>query len=148
MVGAGGWAAGSHLPALAGLAGYEVTAVATTRQESADRVAADHGVPLAFAGAGPLVAHDEVDLVVVSVKAPEHAKVIRAALEAGKHVLSEWPLTVDPAEAAELAELASAAGVTHAVVTRDQDVSSDRTRHVLGWSPTRPSLLAYLRDGG
>ncbi|MDF2711041.1 Gfo/Idh/MocA family oxidoreductase [Nonomuraea muscovyensis] len=116
VVGAGGWAAGSHLPALAGLAGYEVTAVATTRQESADRVAADHGVPLAFAGAGPLVAHDEVDLVVVSVKAPEHAKVIRAALEAGKHVLSEWPLTVDPAEAAELAELASAAGVTHAVV--------------------------------
>ncbi|MFC5750609.1 hypothetical protein, partial [Actinomadura rugatobispora] len=26
------------------------------------------------------------------MKAPEHSKVIRAALKAGKHVLSEWPL--------------------------------------------------------
>ena len=115
VVGASGWARISHLPALTALAEYEVTAVATTRQESADRVAADFGVPLAFADPGLLIAHDQVDLVVVSVRAPEHAKLIRAALKAGKHVLSEWPLTVDPAEAAELAELASAAGVVHAV---------------------------------
>ncbi|MFI7639664.1 Gfo/Idh/MocA family protein [Nonomuraea sp. NPDC049400] len=115
VVGASGWARHSHLPALTALAEYEVTAVATTRQESAERVAADYGVPLAFADPGLLIAHDQVDLVVVSVKAPEHAKLIRAALEAGKHVLSEWPLTVDPAEAAELADLASAARVVHAV---------------------------------
>ncbi|WP_084464615.1 Gfo/Idh/MocA family protein [Microtetraspora fusca] len=115
VVGASGWARASHLPALTALSEYEVTAVATTRQESADRVAAEYGVPLAFADPGMLIAHDHVELVVVSVKAPEHAKVIRAALEAGKHVLSEWPLTVDPTEAAELADLASAAGVVHAV---------------------------------
>ncbi|MEV5569176.1 Gfo/Idh/MocA family oxidoreductase [Spirillospora sp. NPDC052269] len=115
VVGASGWAGASHLPALEGLAEFEVTAVATTRQESADKEAAAHGVPLAFADAGTLVAHPDVDLVVVSVKAPEHAKVIRAALEAGKHVLSEWPLTVDPDEADELAALAVSAGVVHAV---------------------------------
>ncbi|MET8007340.1 Gfo/Idh/MocA family protein [Nonomuraea glycinis] len=115
VVGGSGWAKTSHLPALAGLAAFEVTAVATTKQESADRVAAEHGVPLAFADAGTLAAHPDVDLVVVSVRAPEHAKVIRAALAAGKHVLSEWPLTVDSGEAEELAEAATAAGVAHAV---------------------------------
>ncbi|MFE4516963.1 Gfo/Idh/MocA family protein [Kitasatospora sp. NPDC056783] len=115
IVGAGGWAGESHLPALAGLDGFEVTAVATTKQASADRAAAAHGVPLAFADAGALAAHPDVDLVVVSVKTPGHARVIRAALAAGKHVLSEWPLGVDAAEAEELARAAAEAGVVHAV---------------------------------
>ncbi|SEF90860.1 Predicted dehydrogenase [Nonomuraea solani] len=115
VVGASGWANEAHLPALATLEEFQVTAVATTRQESADRVAAAFGVPLAFADAGLLTAHDDVDLVVVSVRAAEHAKVIRAALEAGKHVLAEWPLGVDPDESDELAEAAAAAGVAHAV---------------------------------
>ncbi|MFE2721746.1 Gfo/Idh/MocA family protein [Kitasatospora sp. NPDC059327] len=44
-----------------------------------------------------------------------HAKVIRAALAAGKHVLSEWPLGVDVAEAEDLARAAAAAGVVHVV---------------------------------
>ncbi|MFI7298680.1 Gfo/Idh/MocA family protein [Streptomyces sp. NPDC050121] len=115
IVGASGWAGVSHLPALAGLAGFEVTAVATTNQASADKVAAAHAVPLAFADAGTLAAHPDVDLVAVSVRVSGHAKVIRAALEAGKHVLCEWPLGVDAAEADELAREAAAAGVVHAV---------------------------------
>ncbi|WP_030745687.1 Gfo/Idh/MocA family protein [Streptomyces sp. NRRL S-31] len=115
VVGASGWAGVSHLPALAGLDGFAVTAVATTNQASADKAAAAHGVPLAFTDARTLAAHPEVDLVVVSVKAAEHAKVIRAALEAGRHVLSEWPLGVDAAEADDLARAAGAAGVVHAV---------------------------------
>ncbi|MGW0808251.1 Gfo/Idh/MocA family protein [Nonomuraea sp. NPDC002799] len=128
IVGASGWANEAHLPALAALDEYRVTAVATTRQESADRVAAAYGVPLAFADDGALTAHDDVDLVVVSVRAQKHTKVIRAALEAGKHVLSEWPLTVDPEEAAELAEAAEAAGVVHAVCL--QGYHSPGTRFV------------------
>lgn len=115
VVGASGWAGVSHLPALAGLAEFQVTAVATTKRESADEAAAAHGVPLAFDDAAALVAHRDVDLVVVSVKAPGHAELIRAALAARKHVLSEWPLTVDPHEAQELAAAAEAAGVVHAV---------------------------------
>ncbi|GAA2307189.1 Gfo/Idh/MocA family oxidoreductase [Nonomuraea roseoviolacea subsp. roseoviolacea] len=115
VVGASGWAAGSHLPALTALDGYEVTAVATTNMTSAHKAAAEHDARLAFDDAGELAAHPDVDLVVVSVKAPGHAAVIRAALEAGKHVVSEWPLTVDPAEADELARAASEAGVVNAV---------------------------------
>lgn len=116
IVGASGWASVSHLPALAGLSEFRVTAVATTNQASADRVAAAFDVPLAFDDAEALTDHRDVDLVVVSVRAPMHAKVIRAALAAGKHVLSEWPLTVDPAEADELASAASAARGANAVV--------------------------------
>lgn len=116
VVGASGWADGSHLRALAALPEFEVTAVATTNQVSADRAAATHGVRYAFGDARELIGHAEVDLVVVSVKASGHAAIIRAALEAGKHVVSEWPLGVDDDEAEELAAAAAAAGVVHAVV--------------------------------
>jgi len=126
VVGASGWADRSHLPALAALEAFEVTAVATTNRASADRAAAAHGVRHAFTDANELAAHPDVDLVVVSVKASGHAAVVRAALDAGKHVVSEWPLGVDAAEASELAEAAEAAGVVHAVVLQGHHSPSAR----------------------
>ena len=109
------WAAAAHLPALAHLDELTVTAVATTRKDSARAAASTFGVRHAFASAEELAFHPEVDLVVASVKVPAHAAVIRAALAAGKHVYAEWPLGVDLAEASALAGAAAAAGVVHAV---------------------------------
>ncbi len=60
-------------------------------------------------------AHPHVDRVVVTVKVPAHVELVRAALDAGKHVYCEWPLATTAAEAADLAEAARRAGV-HAVV--------------------------------
>ncbi len=112
------WAAAAHLPALAHLDELTVTAVATTRKDSARAAAGTFGVRHAFASAEELASHPEVDLVVASVKVPAHAAVVGAALAAGKHVYAEWPLGVDLAEASALADAASAAaaaGVVHAV---------------------------------
>jgi predicted dehydrogenase len=109
------WAAAAHLPALAHLDELTVTAVATTRKDSARAAASTFGVRHAFASAEELASDPEVDLVVASVKVPAHAAVIRAALAAGKHVYAEWPLGVDLAEASALADAAAAAGVVHAV---------------------------------
>jgi predicted dehydrogenase len=111
----GSWAAGAHLPALAHLDELTVTAVATTRRESARESADTFGILHFFDRAEELAGHPEVDLVVASVKVPAHAAVIRAALAAGKHVLAEWPLGTDLAEASALADAAAAAGVVHAV---------------------------------
>lgn len=126
VVGASGWADSSHLPALTALEEFDVTAVATTNQASADKSAAAHGARYAFADAHELVTHPEVDLVVVSVRASGHAAVIRAALDAGKHVVSEWPLGVDADEAEELTAAAIAAGVAHAVVLQGHHSPSVR----------------------
>jgi len=53
--------------------------------------------------------------VAVVVKVPEHYGPTRAALEAGKHVYTEWPLGRTTAEAEELAALARSKGVQTAV---------------------------------
>jgi predicted dehydrogenase len=107
----GGWAPQSHLPALAHLPGYELRALSASSTASARAAGEKYGVPLAFGSTADLVASDEVDLVVVSVRVPLHREVISTALGAGKAVLSEWPLGNGAAEAAELAESAERAGV-------------------------------------
>src|SRR2546429_1664411 len=109
------WAAAAHLPALAHLDELTVTAVATTRKDSARAAAGTFGVRHAFASAEELASDPEVDLVVASVKVPAHAAVIRAALAAGKHVYAEWPPGVDLADASALAAAAAAAGVAPAL---------------------------------
>ena len=110
-----GWGTLAHLPALAALPEYEVTAVATTRAETARATADAFGVPLAFDNAASLIASPEVDVVAVTVKVTEHDAVVRAALDMGKHVFCEWPLGTDLGQATALAELAAATGRQHIV---------------------------------
>lgn len=52
----------------------------------------------------------DVDAVVIATDAPSHYKIARAALESGKHVLVEKPMTLVPDEAQALVAQAEAAG--------------------------------------
>lgn len=109
------WAARAHIPALRALPDYEVVAVSTTRQASADAAAQAYGIPHAFDNHAALVASPDVDVVVVSVKVPYHYELVTAAIEAGKHVYCEWPLGKDLDEAVRMTEHARAKGVHGAV---------------------------------
>src|SRR5262249_43010032 len=53
-----------------------------------------------------LIAADAVDLVLVLTSPPSHFTIAKAALEAGKHVLTEKPLAMTLDEASELVDLA------------------------------------------
>ena len=53
---------------------------------------------------------DDVDAVVIATPTTTHYELVRAALEAGKHVLVEKPITTDTAEAEELCELSDTRG--------------------------------------
>jgi predicted dehydrogenase len=46
-----GFASIAHIPALRALSDFEISAVCTTRQDSADAAATHYGVPLAFCDA-------------------------------------------------------------------------------------------------
>jgi predicted dehydrogenase len=78
-------------------------------------VAETFGIAHAFEHPEDLIACPEVDVVAITVKAPDHAPLVRSALAAGKHVFCEWPLGVDAAEADELASVASRSSVAHLV---------------------------------
>ncbi len=110
-----GWAARAHIPAIAASPSFSLAAVATTRSSSAEEARTRFGARHAFTDARSLAEHPDVDLVVVTVKVPAHVELVTAALEAGKHVYCEWPLTTTADEAAALAAAGERAGVHTAV---------------------------------
>src|SRR5438132_8006906 len=107
-----GWAAQAHIPALKSLSDdFEITALSTSRRESADAAAQLFDVPVAFDNHEELVNSPNVDVVAVTVRVPYHLELATAALEAGKAVYCEWPLGNGLAEAETLAVLAKTRGV-------------------------------------
>jgi predicted dehydrogenase len=112
-----GFAAGAHIEALRRLPEVEVVAVAGRDAARTAELAARHRVR-AHAGHADLVDDPEVDAVHNCTINRLHREVSLAALERGKHVLSEKPLAMDSAESAELAaaaDRAAAAGVRSGV---------------------------------
>ena len=111
----GGWAAESHVPAVQGLEGLELSAVATSSQETADEAAHTFGVAKAYSDGAALIADGEIDVVAVATRVPDHRPLVLASIAAGKHVYSEWPLGPSSAESAAMARTAQAAGIHHAI---------------------------------
>ena len=111
----GTWSARSHLPALRASSDVELTAVCTTRADSAEAARRAWGARLAFDDWRSMVASREIDAAAVVVRVPSHYAPAKAALEAGKHVYCEWPLGRTTAEAVELAALAETKGLDTAV---------------------------------
>ena len=92
-----------------------LTAVCTTKPDSAEAARQAYGAKLAFHDYHAMAASPEIDAVAVVVRVPSHFGPTKAALEAGKHVYCEWPLGQTTAEAEELTALAKANGLVTAV---------------------------------
>lgn len=161
----GGWAADSHVPAVQGLDGLELAAVATTSRETADEAAHAFGVAKAYGDGTALIADPEIDIVTVATRVPDHRALVLAAVGAGKHVYSEWPLGRSSAEAEEMARAAQAAGVHHAIglqLRASPAVHAARERlasgaigrvlslsafsSTAGFGPDVPAQFLYLED--
>ena len=110
-----GFSSIAHMPALLALPDFEVVAVCTTRQASAEVAARHYGAAHAFADPVKLARHPDVDMVTVCVSVPGHLDPVMAAIDAGKHVYSEWPLGRTTAEALTMRDAAAAKGVRHTV---------------------------------
>ena len=130
LVGVGNWARYGHIPALQLLPEYEIVAVSSRQRATADEIAKAFDIRYAFDSVTQLVTHPEVDLVVVLPPAPQHAAVVRAAIEAGKDVYCEWPLTTSTHDSEALLKMAEDAQV----------------RHVAGLQRRLGSSALFLRD--
>jgi predicted dehydrogenase len=97
-----------HVDALRRL-GVEVTGVVGSTPERAE---AKRLGPV-YESYDALLADDRVDVVHLTTPNNLHHAQVKAALEAGKHVVCEKPLAVTAAESAELLELAERSGLVH-----------------------------------
>lgn len=115
-----GFASIAHIPALRALPQFEIVAVCTASQETAEAAARQYGATLAFSNPHELAQHPGIDLVTVSVKVPDHLQPVMAAIDAGKHVYCEWPLGRSVEEAVQMHDAAERRGIRHAVGLQGQ----------------------------
>ncbi len=161
----GGWGRDGHVPAVQGLPGLELAAVATNSRKTAAAAGKAFGVSAAYGSGMELIRAGGIDLVTVATQVPDHRELVLAAIDAGLHVYSEWPLGRSVAEAAEMASAARAAGIHAAVglqlrgspaVRRARTlIASGAIGRVLGMSlysatagfgPDVPAPFVYLED--
>ncbi|MET7985080.1 Gfo/Idh/MocA family oxidoreductase [Streptomyces sp. NPDC005281] len=98
------------LPAFTAAPGLELAAVASRDPAKAERVGRRFGCR-PVQGYAELIGADDVQAVYVPLPAALHAHWVEAALDAGKHVLAEKPLTTDPESTERLLDLAAKRGV-------------------------------------
>ena len=83
----------------------EVTAIASRGRKRLDETAAKFGIPERYTEFEEMLARAPIDAVCVATPDHLHFSFAKAALEAGKHVLCEKPMTTSLAEADELLAL-------------------------------------------
>ena len=76
--------------------GGQLAAVASRHLDRAEAFAARYDIPTAYGSFDALLADPNVDIVYIATPHNLHAENARDALEAGKAVLCEKPLTVNP----------------------------------------------------
>jgi predicted dehydrogenase len=106
-----GWIAERFVAALQRLTTQQVVAVGSRTAGSAQEFAGRFGLAHAHGSYEELVADPDVDVVYVATPHNFHRPHAGLALEAGKHVLIEKPITLNAAEARELAALAAERGL-------------------------------------
>lgn len=87
-----------------------ISAVCGRRAERVDKFASTHGIPFPTTDRRAFFARSDVDIVYVATPVQTHFDLAMEALEAGKHVLVEKPMTTSSAQTAALFEAASAHG--------------------------------------
>jgi NDP-hexose-3-ketoreductase len=109
VLGCGSIAQRKALPALVAGPDTVVAAIASRDKDKAARYASEFGgEPVGYED---LLTHPGVDAIYLALPTGLHHEWTRAALEAGKHVLAEKPLTASAADTRDLLELAERRGL-------------------------------------
>lgn len=105
----------AHIEAIGRLDCAEVSAIVVRDPERAARLARELGVPRFYSDYRDLLADPGIDVVHDCTPNAAHFAINRDCILAGKHILSEKPLTVNSRDSGELAELAASRNVKSAV---------------------------------
>src|SRR5438132_14010413 len=99
LIGAGANTRLRHIPGLRGQPDVEIVAVCNRRPASTAAVVREFGIPRTYERWEDLVADPDIDAVVIGTWPYLHCPITLAALDAGKHVLTEARMSLNAAEA-------------------------------------------------
>ena len=108
LIGAGGNTKARHIPGFQAIDGVEIVTVANRTVDSARAVANQYGIPRVAPDWRGVINDPEVDAVCIGTWPYLHAEASIAALQAGKHVLTEARMAADTLEAERMVSAANA----------------------------------------
>ncbi len=128
IVGAGANTRRHHIPNFQALPNVEVVSVVNRSRESSERVAEEFGIPTVYEDWEELVEADDTDAICIGTWPYMHCPVTLAALDEGKHVLTEARMAMNVEEAREMlsASVASPSLVAQ-IVPAPMTLKFDRT---------------------
>lgn len=101
----------------------EVAGICTAHRETAEAAVRTFGISRIYKCEADMLADSSIDVIDICTPNPCHAETARAALDTGKHVLCEKPLSCSAGESRELAELAATSGLTCGIVFNNRFLS-------------------------
>jgi predicted dehydrogenase len=102
LIGAGANTRLRHIPGLQALPDVEIVAVCNRRPSSTVAAAREFNIPHTYERWEDLIADPDIDAVVIGTWPYLHHPITLAALDAGKHVLTEARMSLNAAEAREM----------------------------------------------
>ena len=99
LVGAGGNTKLMHIPGFQELDGVEIVSVCNRSRESGQAVADQYGIPKVYDSWRDLIENPDTNAICIGTWPYLHCALTIAALESGKHVLTEARMSMDAAEA-------------------------------------------------
>src|SRR5438874_3327456 len=99
LIGAGANTRSRHIPGLKAIEDVEIVAVCNRRPGSTAAAAREFGIAKTYEHWQDLVSDPDIDAVVIGTWPYLHCPITLAALEAGKHVLTEARMALNAAEA-------------------------------------------------
>ncbi len=117
IIGCGGIANGKHMPTLAKMSDVEMVAFCDIIPERADAAKKKYGTPdsKVYTDYRELLADPEIDNVRVLTQNRLHPEITIAALNAGKHVICEKPMSIKSAEAQAMIDAKNKSGKVLAI---------------------------------
>jgi predicted dehydrogenase len=130
-----GWGSVVQTPAFRMVPEFEVAALCSRRQERVEKAGAQLGITDLSTDWESFVQRDDLDVISIATPVDLHYEQALAAIRAGKHVLVEKPVGIDPKQTGEMLAAAEAAGVAHAVCFESR------------WEPARLAVWDLVRSG-
>ena len=106
IVGAGQITRSRHIPGFQAIPGVRIVGVCNQKRESAAKVAREFSIPKVYGGWEEAVEDPGVDAVVIGAWPYLHCPVTLAALDAGKHVLTQARMAMNSREAQRMLDRA------------------------------------------
>lgn len=129
------WSLKVHGAAWRRIEGVEVSAICTSRRETAEQAAADFGIPKAYWNHEEMAADPDIDIIDVGTRPSFRFPMVMAALRNRKHVYDALPFATSFGDAKAMHDAQRAAGVVGTVDAQFR------------WIPEAQKMKAMIDEG-